>query len=189
MILNYKGRKVKISDFSSINFRGINDGINWHFWLDLENVKVLHSYLAEVIIQTFPEIANEVRQNLDEAIARIDDLDQNKRSELAELAPVALLSDSLEHFFKSINNTQLKVLQISNTSLKNMQKLDDVLSSDSIKCIVLDIDQSSQGYSKYNKIIVQLDSENWVLADQINLSGDLFIDQYSKMIEQLKLCK
>ena len=80
-------------------------------------------------------------------------------------------------------------MQILNTSLKNMQKLDDVLSSDSIKCIVLDIDQTSQGYSKYNKIIVQLDSENWVLADQINLSGDLFIDQYSIMIEQLKLCK
>ena len=91
MILNYKGRKVKISDFSSINFRGINDGINWHFWLDLENVKLLHSYLAEVIIQTFPEIANEVRQNLDEAIARIDGLDKTNDQSLQSLQSLLLL--------------------------------------------------------------------------------------------------
>jgi zinc transport system substrate-binding protein len=176
MIVNYNGKKVKISDFSSIDFKGIDGEINWHFWLDLNNVKVLHNAIAKNIIQTFPEIKNEVTKNLEEALVIIDNLDKWKQSQLVDLAPVVLLSDSLEHFFKSINNSQIK-------------KLDDVLSSDSIKCIVLDINQNGQSYSKYNKLIIQLDSENWSLVDKINVSGDLFVDQYSKMIGQVKSCK
>ena len=132
---------------------------------------------------------NEVTKNLEEALVIIDNLDKWKQSQLVDLAPVVLLSDSLEHFFKSINNSQIKSFQTSNASLKNIQKLDDVLSSDSIKCIVLDINQNGQSYSKYNKLIIQLDSENWSLVDKINVSGDLFVDQYSKMIGQVKSCK
>ncbi len=189
MIVNYNGKKVKISDFSSIDFKGIDGEINWHFWLDLNNVKVLHNAIAKNIIQTFPEIKNEVTKNLEEALVIIDNLDKWKQSQLVDLAPVVLLSDSLEHFFKSINNSQIKIFQTSNASLKDIQKLDDVLSSDSIKCIVLDINQNGQSYSKYNKLIIQLDSENWSLVDKINVSGDLFVDQYSKMIGQVKSCK
>lgn len=190
MILDYKGKKVKIGDFSSIDFKGIKGDVNWHFWLDLKNVKALQNEIAEIIIQTFPEIKNEIQQNLDEAIARIDDLDKMKGSRLANLAPVVLLSDSSEHFFKSIKNSQVIVFQTANTSLKKIQKLDDILSSDFIKCLVLDVDQNGQLYEKYNKTIIQLDSENWSFADKTNIIiEDLFIDKYSIMIDQLKLCK
>jgi zinc transport system substrate-binding protein len=189
MLLNYKGKKVRISDFSSIDFKGIDGQHNWHFWLDLNNVKLILKDIADNIIKTFPEIKKEVTKNLAESYVIIDNLDKLKQSKLVKLESSVLLSDSLEHFFKSINNSEVKVFDISNASLKNIQKLDDVLSSESLKCIVLDVNQNSQSYSKYNKLIIQLDSENWTLKDKTNISGNLFVDQYSKMINLVESCK
>jgi zinc transport system substrate-binding protein len=189
MLLNYKGKKVRISDFSSIDFKGIDGQHNWHFWLDLNNVKLILKDIADNIIKTFPEIKKEVTKNLAESYVIIDNLDKLKQSKLVKLESAVLLSDSLEHFFKSINNSEVKVFDISNASLKNIQKLDDVLSSESLKCIVLDVNQNSQSYSKYNKLIIQLDSENWTLKDKTNISGNLFVDQYSKMINLVESCK
>jgi len=189
MLLNYKGKKVRISDFSSIDFKGIDGQHNWHFWLDLNNVKLILKDIADNIIKTFPEIKKDVTKNLAESYVIIDNLDKLKQSKLVKLESSVLLSDSLEHFFKSINNSEVKVFDISNASLKNIQKLDDVLSSESLKCIVLDVNQNSQSYSKYNKLIIQLDSENWTLKDKTNINGNLFVDQYSKMINLVESCK
>jgi zinc transport system substrate-binding protein len=189
MLLNYKGKKVRISDFSSIDFKGIDGQHNWHFWLDLNNVKLILKDIADNIIKTFPEIKKEVTKNLAESYVIIDNLDKLKQSKLVKLESAVLLSDSLEHFFKSIDNSEVKVFDISNASLKNIQKLDDILSSESLKCIVLDVNQNSQSYSKYNKLIIQLDSENWTLKDKTNISGNLFVDQYSKMINLVESCK
>jgi len=42
---------------------------------------------------------------------------------------------------------------------------------------------------KYNKIIVQFDSENWTLNENLGAVDGIFIDKYSKMINQLNVCK
>lgn len=188
MILNYSNKKVKISN-SLIDFTGIDGKINWHFWLDLENVRILQKVMAEQIIQTFPEIKDDVEKNLKESLEIIDGINKWKRFNLLDLDNVILLSDSLEHFFKSINNFQIKVSQTSNASLKNIKKLDNILNSHSLKCIVLDNSQSTRLYSKYNKLVVKLESENWEIKEKTNLDGNLFIDQYSKMIKQLTSCR
>lgn len=189
LLSNYGGKKVRISEFGSIDFKGIAGGVNWHFWLDLKNAKELQKQLAAIIIQTFPEIKHDVQENLKEALIKIEELDKLKKYKLANLASVALLSDSLEHFFKPIKNSQVHIFLTSNTSLKNMQKLDDALSSDNIKCIILEIDQNAELYKKYNKIIVQFDSENWTLKENLGFIDGIFIDKYSKMINQLNVCK
>lgn len=189
LLSNYRGKKVRISEFDSIDFKSIEGGVNWHFWLDLKNAKELQKQLAAIIIQDFPEIKPNVQENLKEALIKIDELDKLKKYKLANLASVALLSDSLEHFFKSIKNSQLHIFQTSNTSLKNMKKLDDALSSDNIKCIILEIDQNAELYKKYNKIVVQFDSENWTLNENLGGVDGTFIDKYSKMINQLNVCK
>lgn len=186
LLADYKGQKVKISDFTSLDFHGKDGKINWHFWLDLNNVRVLQDELARVLIATFPEMKNVVEKNLSDSIVKINELAKIKQS--LKLGSTALLSDSLEHFFKSIENDQFRVFQVANTSLKNMQKLDELLGSNLVKCIVLAGDQNASSYSKYNKIIVQLDSENWVVPENANNVADLFINEYSKMIEQAKKC-
>lgn len=184
---DYSGTKIRISNFLSIDFRGSDGTINWHFWLDLNNVKELQKEIAAALIQTFPEIKNEVQKNLSYSIEKIDVLAKIKSS--LHFASTALLSDSLEHFFKSLKNEQLRIFQTSNTSLKNMQQLNKTLNSDSVKCIVLDPDQDASSYSKYNKIIIQLDSENWALPDNADDISDLFINKYTKMIDQMKGCR
>lgn len=189
LLSNYRGKKVRISEFGSIDFKGIEGGVNWHFWLDLKNAKELQKQLAAIIIQTFPEIKHDVQENLKEALIKIEELDKLKKYKLASLASVALLSDSLEHFFKPIKNSQVHIFLTSNTSLKNMKKLDEALSSDNIKCIILEIDQNAELYKKYNKIIVQFDSENWTLKENLGFIGGIFIDKYSKMINQLSVCR
>jgi hypothetical protein len=40
-------------------------------------------------------------------------------------------------------------------------------------------------YKKYNKIVVQFDSENWTLNENLGGVDGIFIDKYSKMINQL----
>jgi hypothetical protein len=56
LLSNYRGKKVSISEFGSIDFKSLEGGINWHFWLDLNNAKELQKQLAAIIIQAFPEI-------------------------------------------------------------------------------------------------------------------------------------
>jgi len=188
LLSNYQGKKVKISEFDSIDFSSVEGGVNWHFWLDLKNAKEFQKQLAAIIIRSFPEIKHDVQENLKAALVKIEELDKLKKYKLASLASVALLSDSLEHFFKPIKNSQVHIFLTSNTSLKNMQKLDEALSSDNIKCIILEIDQNAELYKKYNKIIVQFDSENWNLNENTKFIEKLFIDKYSKMINQLNVC-
>jgi len=189
LLFNYQGKRVKISEFDSIDFKGTEGRINWHFWLDLKNAKELQKELAAVIIKTFPELKYDVQENLKEALIKIEELDKLKKHKLLDLPSVALLSDSLEYFFRSLQNSQLHIFQTSNTSLKNVQKLNNTLSSDSIKCIILDIDQNAELYKKYNKIIIQLDSENWNLNNNMDSIQTIFIDKYYNMINQLKVCR
>jgi len=188
MLLNYKGIKVKISDFHSLDFHGNDGSINWHFWLDLENVKIMHNEIAKILVQHFPELETQVQKNLQDSTTTIDQLIQLKKDSLANLNSVVLLNDSLEHFFKSLNIKELQFFQTSNTSLKNMQELDKALSSVAVKCIILSNDQNTEPYKKYKKPVIQLNSENWEIPSAEKITSELFINEYTKMIEQLKVC-
>ena len=192
---NYQGKKVRISDFTSINFKGTDEITNWHFWLDLENVKALEQNLAAIIVQHFPEIKEDVEQNLSEALSGIQKLEKLKQSKLTNLAPMVLLSDSLEHFFKSLKVDYTKHFHTHNNSLKNIKKLNSIFESNSAKCLVLDAEQNSESYEKYGKLIIQLDSENWSIPDEASSDVTnaglraLFVNKYMEMIDKLSSCK
>lgn len=191
---NYQGKKVKISDFTSINFKGTEGIINWHFWLDLENVKTLEQNLAVVIAQHFPEIKEDVEQNLSEVLKDIQKLEKLKQNKLTNLAPMVLLNDSLEHFFKSLKVDYTKNFHTHNNSLKNIKKLNSIFESNSVKCLVLDTEQNPESYEKYGKLIIQLDSENWGILDESSGVTNrslraLFVDKYTEMIDKLSGCK
>lgn len=188
MLHNYKGTRIKISDFSSINFQATDGSINWHFWLDLENVKALHNSIAKVLAQNFPEIKDEIETNLRRSSIKIDGLIQLKKASLAKLDLIVILSDSLEPFFRSLDIKKLNYFQASNSSLKNIQELYKTLSSPIAKCIILSADQDETLYSRYNKPVIQLNSENWELPNRKNIIPELFINEYIKMINQLKPC-
>jgi zinc transport system substrate-binding protein len=189
MLRDYNGKKVKISNFSALNFKGMDGKINWHFWLDLNNVLFLQKQMAAILIRTFPEIKNEVEKNLLDSIDKINTLAQIKQMKLARIQPVAILSDSLEHFFRGVNTDQLRIFQTSNISLKNMKKLDQVLDSNEVRCIILADDQDVNPYRKYNKIIIELSSENWAVSNNSGDLSKLFVSEYNKMIYRMMECK
>ncbi len=186
---NYNGTKVKISDFDDIDFSGTNGFINWHFWLDLNNVKIMHNKLAVILAQRFPELEKEIKKNLIKSSKKIDDLNKFKRVFLSNIDFIVLIGDSAEHFFKSLYIKNLKTFPFSNISLKNINKLDSTLKSDDIRCIVLSYDQDDDSYKKYHKKIIKINSENWSLEKNEKVTSEIFVNKYLEMINELKKCE
>jgi len=186
---NFKGKVVKISDFKSINFLDENAVVNWHFWLDLDNVLNLQEELAVLIKQEIPSLTKVVDDNMNKAKAKIQSLKRLKQHELASLGEIVVLSDSLDHFVKNSTESIIKLYQKSNASLKYFAKLESVLNRDVPQCIILDSTQNLEKYKKFSKKIIQLEAENWEMPTNMTDSYDLFCTKYLKMINQLKDCR
>ena len=186
---NFKGKVVKISDFKSINFLDENGEVNWHFWLDLDNVLNLQEELAVLIKEAIPSLAKVVDDNMSKTKAKIQSLKNLKQHELGSLGEVVVLSDSLDHFVRNTNASIIKLYQKANASLKYFAKLERVLNTNSPQCIILDSTQDSAKYKKFNKKIIQLEAENWEMPTDLTDSYHLFCAKYLKMINQLKTCR
>jgi len=184
----FKGKVIKISDFGSINFQDDKDAINWHFWLDLDNVLALHEELAEVIIKEVPELKLIVESNRNKASAKIKSLIQLKDHELSSIKDVVVVSDSFEHFFNGIDAGVIKLYQKEHSSLKDYSDIESILNNQTNQCVVVDSNQDDSVYKKFNKRIVKIDSENWISEDENGSKVDLFCKKYLEMIELLKQC-
>lgn len=184
----FKGKVVKISDFGSLNFQDEKEAINWHFWLDLNNVLAFHEELAEIIIKELPELKAVVESNRNKARAKIKSLIQLKDNELASIKDVVVVSDSLEHFFNGIDASVVKLYQKTHSSLKDYSDIESILNNQINQCVVVDSNQDDSVYKKFNKRIVKLDSENWISEDENESKADLFCRKYLEMIELLKQC-
>ncbi|WP_322777216.1 metal ABC transporter substrate-binding protein [Candidatus Megaera venefica] len=184
----FKGKVIKISDFGSINFQDDKDAINWHFWLDLDNVLALHEELAEVIIKEVPELKLIVESNRNKARAKIKSLIQLKDHELSSIKDMVVVSDSFEHFFNGIDAGVVKLYQKEHSSLKDYSDIESILNNQTNQCVVVDSNQDDSVYKKFNKRIVKIDSENWISEDENGSKVDLFCKKYLEMIELLKQC-
>lgn len=184
----FKGKVVKISDFGSVNFQDKRDAINWHFWLDLNNVLAFHEELAEVLIKDIPELKLTIESNRNKARAKIKSLIQLKDHELSSIHDVVVVSDSFEHFFNGIDTGVVKLYQKTHSSLKDYSDIEHILDNQTHQCVVVDSDQDDSVYKKFSKRIVKLDSENWVSENENWFKTDLFCNKYIEMIKLLKQC-
>lgn len=185
----FQGKVIKISDIKSVNLKGSSDKINWHIWLDLNNALALQEEVVSYLSSEFPAIKDAVLSNLEESRAQIVELMKLKADALKSVGELVVLSNSLEHFFTGSDAKITKLYQKSNSSLNDFAKLDNTLNVDSDLCIVLDSTQDPKAYEKYNKKIVQLESENWVLDDCMHGDSKLFYNKYINIINNLKACK
>ena len=184
----FKGKIVKISSFRSLNFQDEKERINWHFWLDLNNVLAFHDELAAILIKEIPELKTVVESNKSKVRAKIRSLIQLKYHELASIKDIVVVSDSLEHFFKDIDTGVIKLYKKTHSSLRDYSDIEYTLGNDTPQCIVIDSAQDDSVYKKFNKKIVKLDSENWINNDSDGVRVDLFYRKYLEMIELLKGC-
>ena len=169
--------------------KGSSDKINWHIWLDLNNALALQEEVVSYLSSEFPAIKDAVLSNLEESRVQIAELMKLKADALKSVGELVVLSHSLEHFFTGSEAKITKLYQKSNSSLNDFAKLDSTLNVDSDLCIVLDSTQDPKAYEKYNKKIVQLESENWVLDDCMHGDSKLFYNKYINIINNLKACK
>jgi zinc transport system substrate-binding protein len=182
---NFEGKIVKISDIKTINFIGENNIVNWHFWLDLDNVLAPQEEVANVIIKEMPQLKTVISDNKEKAGFQINYLKQLKQNELNSLPELVVASDSMEHFFKGADANIIKLYQKSNSSLKDYQNLERALNTTSSQFIIVDKNQNSDIYHKFNKKIIRVDSENWTMTDNENIT-ELFSARYLDIINLLK---
>lgn len=179
---------IKISNNKQINLIDQLGKVNYHFWLDLNNILPLQQEVANYLIKIRPGIKQALINNQAKALQDINALMNLKDAQLRNLPQLVVMSDSLEHFFSKVNLDIVKAYQSKNASLQNYAKLEQILKKDKDKCIILDSSQNIDLYKKFNKTIVQLDSENWQINDG-NISRDLFFNKYVQMINDLKNCR
>ncbi len=181
---------IQISDLESINFTDSNGQKNWHFWLSLDNILKLNNEFVSILSKKFPDLKTDIIKNQDNFKMKIRSLAESKKSALKSISTLVLLSDSLEHFFTEIDqNTKIiKLYQKQYPSLKYLSKIEKTLNSDSNQCIVIDNTQDPTLYKKFNKKIIQLESENWSVKDFNSEISDLFYTKYTNLINQLQDC-
>ena len=181
LIDNHSQNIIKISDIKSLTT--IKD--NWHIWLDLNNAAILLQEFAQIFSEEFPELQEDINNNLSAALKELNKLQEIKNNELATLKDVILLSDSAEYFFLNTNIKTAKLYSESQKSLQYISNLEALIKGSNNKCLVLSNEQTSQLYDKLNTKIIILNSENWNVK---NINSNTFQNQYLQIIDQVKKC-
>lgn len=181
----FPGKKVKVSAIKQLQFIKNNGKINWHFWLDLENVKNLVIHLNTYLSELYPQYTDRLEANTERAIEQIESLEISKSQLINTLPEIIVISESVEYFFRNMANH--KDLFVSNyPGLQYVQKLDLILNTGRKQCIVTDLHRDSVSLEKYKKRLVSLDTENWI-SKKPDYS-DLFFIQYEKILNQIAEC-
>lgn len=135
---------------------------NMHIWMSLESVKKIITIIAK-----------EIHQKAEESLNKIDDLINYKKTQLAGLHNVLLLSNSLEYLFEDIPNLKIEKLYLRSgmISAKDVTVLSKY-SAD--KCMLIDKNENiSALLNKVGKKIIPVDSENWSLEGYKKIIDDI----------------
>ena len=140
---------------------------NMHIWMSLENVH-----------KATQVIAQELKMPSKPALQQLDDLISYKKTQLANLRSVLLLSDSLEYLFEDMPHVKVEKLYIKPgmTSAKDIMSLSNQSAK---KCILINDKENVESIaSKIGHKVVPVTSENWSTTE------------YKKTIDDIKnLCE
>ncbi|MBN8512077.1 MAG: metal ABC transporter substrate-binding protein [Rickettsiales bacterium] len=185
---DFKGKVVKISDLSSLNFTEETGMQNWHFWLNLNNIMIISDQLSDILSKTFPTLSANIDKNKDQALKNIETLISKKQSQLAGIENIVIVSDSLGQLFLDTDKRVTKIYVQNFASLKDYYTAQHILKNKEINhCILMDANADDKMYLRYNKKIVKINSENW---DNLptNDGQQFFFDSYNNIIDKVKEC-
>lgn len=197
---------VKITDFSSLKWIKDDHGnVNWHFWLDLDNISNLLFEMKNIALELWPASKQIIERNMTDAQVKIKQLQKIKQETLNGNAKIILLSDSLEYFFSaskfisanSLRNKKaasdwpiVKLYDSGAKSLWHIQRLQNLVKIlGSGYCALISQEQNADIYKNIDVRLVQIASENLGndTENTTELSG-LFYRKYLEMIYQLAGC-
>lgn len=183
----------KISSINSIKWNDFSGKRNWHFWLDLDNVIIAQSGLAELLIEKFPELEDKIRDNLSRGQENIQKLIAIRSEIFRDIKPVIILHHSLEHLFTGLDQDKIiRKYQSKHASLKFVQQLEQITKGEKNKnkyCMVIDKEQDFTKYDRYNQQIIRVNSENWDLDYDFSSPWDWFYIKYMDILDELSKCR
>ena len=180
---DHQGNIFKISNIKNLNLISNYHNTNWHIWLDLANVRMILTVLADKLIVLFPEHRQMIMQNLEKAKYKVSALQKFKNERLSSAIKPASLAYSLEYFFLGTEIDLIKLNYNNQNSLKFYLNLEDSLHKSSRKCLIIDNDQNIDSFKKLKTDVIQIDPENWPV-----FAGNDFIASYTKIIKQISSC-
>ncbi len=180
---DHQGNIFKISDIKNLNLISDHHNTNWHIWLDLANVRMILTALADKLILLFPEHRQMIIQNLEKAKYKVSALQKFKNERLSSAIKPASLAYSLEYFFLGTEIDLIKLNYNNQNSLKFYLNLEDSLHKSSRKCLIIDNDQNIYSFKKLKTNVIQIDPENWPVK-----TGNDFIASYAKITRQISSC-
>lgn len=169
MIMSHSSNYLKVSDFI-----GVKNG-NWHFWLSLDLTERLITKLMPILIDKFPDMKNNMEQNLAEAVANIKFMKKYKEQKLSQIGKVIITDESLEYLF---NDDQIIQFYLANNKNINMlNKLQKSIDDYKVERLIFITDQNLKYFDKINLPKIQLETEDW--------RGD-YLDNYKNILGLIK---
>lgn len=157
IVKNSPAKVINLSESLKINPKN-----NMHIWMSLENVRKIVIMLSDKLHK--PNIT---------PLRQIDDLIRYKKTQLAPLTSVLLLSDSLEYLFEDMPHVKIEKLYIipGMTSAKDIVIL---VNQPNGRCILMNGgDNISSISSKIRHKVVPVSSENWSLEGYKKIIDDI----------------
>lgn len=189
----YNKKTLKIADCKTISWISHDHFTNWHFWMDLDNVKHCLFFISEALIIQFPYLAEQIHQNLNESLVVIEDLKNIKRVKLASLKKVLLLDHYAEYFFTNFTNINYSINQnntnyLKHNTLHSLSQINQIKQNQSDYCLVMSthFSYNTDFYQNLFGQISILNVENWHKSDQ-SLKV-LFKTQYLNFIDTISKC-
>jgi zinc transport system substrate-binding protein len=197
ILKSYNGKIIKISGLNLDNIFKVNGKTNWHFWLELDAVQLILSKIKNILIKEYNrsnhlKITNtkfdplKLEDNYLKTAQLIADLKQQKTSAINRIEKAIVLSDSLEHFFKSSQNIIYNTK--STKSLRAISDLESSIKKHNPTCLIIDNATNQKIYNKFILPIVALHSENWASKNSLIESNQYFPNEYIKLLKKLELC-
>lgn len=186
-------------DHTDTHTHAHNDDLNnYHIWVDLNLVADILPEIKDYFTFRYPEFSEVFEKNYQISITRIESLKKQKQKALDKMPKLVLLNHNADLFFASgaLDENKIISLPVSDyPSLQLINKLDDYMSKQGDICIITEFGNSKASYDqisplqrKYNKPVIELNTEKWTYDGDINYV-DNFFNQYEELITEVLKCR
>ena len=157
VIKNSHAKVINLSERLKFNPKS-----NMHIWMSLEDV-----HKMAVII------ADELNVPHNDAVQRIDQLNKYKKTQLADLRSVLLLSDSLEYLFEDMPHVKIEKLYIM-PGMTSVRDIVTLRNQPKDRCILMNnSDNIASISSKIGHKVIPVSSESWSIEGYKKIIDDI----------------
>ena len=186
IIKSASAKILKLSDLGGIKLIKNGDDINWHFWLNLNNVEEVATAAFHTLAELRPNDKEYFSANYGAFIKKVHDM-QGILDKIIVLNPI-YISPELDYLFTNNKSIITHFVNMNNLSPTNVESLRQLTNQYSAKCIFAsDHLNSAKIQEIVGKIkVVTLEAETW---SYVSGYEQLFTEYFNKIVYSLEHCK